>query len=107
MKIAIAFSFSVAVTACATTSGVMEAENGTYMISARAGALRGGTAGANAAAYDEAQKFCAARGARAVVIDAKDRDVYQSAGSAGVGASGGTAGTVTAAAGNANLRFRC
>lgn len=93
--------------ACATTSGVMEAEGGTYIISARAAPVRGGTAGANAIAYEEAQKFCNAKGGRAVVVDARERDVYQSAAGASWSAHGGGAGGGTFAAGNATLRFRC
>jgi hypothetical protein len=88
---------------CATSSGVMEAEGGTYLISARAAAIRGGTAGANALAYEEAQKFCAPKGGRAIVVDAKERDIYQSSRAA----SGGNAAGGTFAAGNANLRFKC
>ena len=38
----------------------MEGEDGTYLISARASPIRGGTAGANSAAYEEAEKFCVA-----------------------------------------------
>ena len=97
----------VLVTGCAMTSGVMEAEDGTYLISARAAPIRGGTAGANAVAYQDAQKFCAAQAKRAVVATAEERDVYQSAFGASWGASGGGAGGGTFAAGNANLRFRC
>lgn len=93
--------------ACATTSGVMQAEGGSYLISARAAPARGGTAGANAIAYEEAQKFCAAKGAKAVVIDAKERDVYQSSAGASWGPSGGSAGGGTFAAGSVNLRFKC
>ena len=98
---------AVCLSACATTSGVMEAEGGTYIISARAAPARGGTAGANAIAYEEAQKFCAAKGARAIVIDARERDVYQSSAGASWSAYGGSAGGGTFAAGNANLRFKC
>lgn len=85
----------------------MEAEDGTYLISARAAPARGGTAGANAVAYKDAQEFCAAKAQRAVVVTAQERDVYQSASSASWNASGGFAGGGTFAAGNANLRFRC
>ena len=85
----------------------MEAEGGTYLISARAAPARGGTAGANTLAYEEAQKFCATKGGRPIVIDAKERDVYQSAGAVSVTPSGGGGGGGTFAAGNANLRFRC
>jgi len=92
---------------CATTSGVMEAEGGTYIISARAAPARGGTAGANAVAYEEAQKFCAAKGSRAVLVDAKERDVYQSAGGASWNSYGGSAGGGTFAAGSATIRFKC
>jgi len=92
---------------CATTSGVMEAEGGTYLISARAAPARGGTAGANAIAYEEAQKFCAAKGGRAIVMDARERDVYQSSGGASWNRSGGGAAGGTFAAGSAILRFKC
>jgi hypothetical protein len=85
----------------------MEAEDGTYLISARAAPIRGGTAGANSVAYAEAQQFCAAKGTRAVVVTAQERDVYQSSAGASWNASGGFAGGGTFAAGNANLRFRC
>lgn len=98
---------AMCLSSCATTSGVMEAEGGTYIISARAAPIRGGTAGANAVAYEEAQKFCAAKGARAVVISAQERDVYQSATGASWNSYGGGAGGGTFAAGNANLHFRC
>ncbi|CBE67698.1 protein of unknown function [Candidatus Methylomirabilis oxygeniifera] len=85
----------------------MEAEGGTYIISARAAPVRGGTAGANAIAYEEAQKFCGAKGGRAIVVDARERDIYQSAAGASWNAHGGGAGGGTFAAGNVTLRFRC
>src|SRR5215471_3298169 len=97
----------VLISGCATSSGVMEAEGGTYLISARAAPIRGGTAGANAVAYSDAQKFCAGNGKRAVVMAAQERDVYQSSMGAAWCPSGGFAGGGTFAAGNANLRFRC
>lgn len=93
--------------ACATTSGVMEAEDGTYIISAAAAPARGGTAGANAVAYEEVQQFCATKGGRAVVVDAAERDVYQGAASGTWNAQGGSVGGGVFAAGKANLRFRC
>ena len=107
MKKSLVALLLASLTACATTSGVMEAEGGTYIISARAAPARGGTAGANAIAYEEAQKFCATKDGRAVVVDAKERDVYQSTAGASWNAYGGSAGGGTFAAGNANLRFRC
>jgi nitrous oxide reductase accessory protein NosL len=107
MKIALIGIALMSLSACATTSGVMEAEGGTYIISARASPARGGTAGANAIAYEEAQKFCAGKGGRAVVIAASERDVYQSSSGASWNAYGGGGGAGTFAAGNANLRFKC
>jgi len=95
------------VAGCATTSGVMEAEGGTYIISARAAPARGGAAGANAVAYDEAQKFCATKSGRAVLVDAKERDVYQSAAGASWNSYGGSAGGGAFAAGSATIRFKC
>jgi hypothetical protein len=105
------WAFSIAIFAIlagyAMTSGVMEAEGGTYLISARAAPIRGGAAGANAVAHKEAQKFCATKGKRAVIVTAQERDVYQSSAGASWSASGGFAGGGIFAAGNANLRFRC
>ena len=102
-----------AISACAMTSDVMDTGNGTYMISARAAPIRGGTVGANNVAYQDANKFCAERqpGTHAIVVDAAERDVYQGASSGAFsgnrsGFSGGFGGGVFAA-GNANLRFRC
>jgi hypothetical protein len=62
---------------CAMTSDVMDTGNGTYMISAHAAPIRGGAAGANQVAYHDANAFCAKQGARAVVLAAEARDVYQ------------------------------
>lgn len=107
MKIVLITIVLLSLTACATTSGVMEAEGGTYIISARASPARGGTAGANAIAYREAQKFCAEKNSRAIVIDARERDIYQSSAGASWGTYGGSAGGGTFAAGNAILRFKC
>lgn len=90
-------------TGCTTTSGVMEAEGGVYLISGSAAPAAGGAAGAQKVAHEEAMAFCAKKGRRAVVLDARDRDVYQSS----FGASGGTAAGGTYAAGRANLAFRC
>jgi len=106
-RTAFAWTAATLLAGCATTSGVMEAEGGTFMISARAAPARGGTAGANALAYEEAQKFCVGKGGRAIIIAAKERDVYQSAASASWTPTGGNAGGGTFAAGNANLHFRC
>lgn len=89
--------------ACAMASNVMEASDGTYLISARAAPVRGGTAGAWDVAYRDAQKFCAAKGQRAVVVDGSERDVYQ--GSFGGNSSGFGGGY--GAQGNVNMRFRC
>lgn len=99
--------FAALLAGCATTSGVMDAEGGTYIISASAAPARGGAAGANRVAYEEAQKFCAAKGGRAIVIDAKDRDVYQGAAVGSFNASGGGFSAGKFAAGNATLRFKC
>lgn len=107
MRILLSASISVMLVACASTSGVMEAEDGTFLISATAAPARGGTAGANAVAYEEAQKFCAAKSRRAVVVTAAERDVQQSAASGTFTSQGGSFGGGSFAAGRANLRFRC
>ena len=64
-------------------------------------------AGANQIAYEEAQKFCKEKSMKAIVVDAQERDVYQSSAGASWNASGGAAAGGTFAAGNANLRFKC
>jgi hypothetical protein len=102
-----ALAAMVLLSGCAMTSGVMEAEGGTYLISARAAPIRGGATGANAVAYNDAQTFCAGNGKHAVVMAAQERDAYQSSMGASWGTTGGFAGGGTFAAGNANLRFRC
>lgn len=97
-----------AMNGCASTSGVMEAEGGTYLISASAAPARGGTAGANQIAHEEAQKFCSEKGGkRAIVVTQGERDVLQGGGGASWNQYGGTAGGGMYAAGRANLRFRC
>lgn len=94
---------------CATSSGVMETANGTYIISARAAPARGGTAGANAYAYEEAQKYCAAKqnNSRAVLVNSTERDVYQGSMGASWNRRGGSAGGGVFAAGNATIEFQC
>ena len=103
------FGAVLALGGCAMTSGVMDAGNGTYMISGHASALRGGATGANQIAYQDAQAFCAQKGVglHAVVADQKERDVYQSSAGGSWTAGGGSFGGATVAAGNVNLRFRC
>jgi len=81
----------------------MDTGSGTYMISAYAAPARGGAAGANRVAYEDASAFCAQQGAHAVVLTANARDVYQ----ASFGASREFAGGGVFAAGNTDLHFRC
>jgi hypothetical protein len=88
---------------CAMTSGVMDTGNGTYMISAHAAPIRGGAAGANQVAYQDANAFCAKQSAHAVVLTADARDVYQGS----FGASNGFAAGGVFAAGNTDLHFKC
>ncbi len=85
----------------------MDAGNGTYLISARASAIRGGTTGANSVAYQDAQAFCHKAGKRAVVINANERDVYHGSVGGSWNSSGGSIGGGVFASGNVNLRFRC
>lgn len=86
---------------CATASDVVDTGNGTYMLSARASAIRGGTTGALSIANADANQFCAERrpGSRAVAVSVGDRDQYQ----ASVGPYGGG----TAVSGTVVFRFRC
>jgi hypothetical protein len=53
---------AVALAGCATATPVMDAGDGTYLISARAAPVRGGATGAQTVAYTDAQKFCAQKG---------------------------------------------
>lgn len=104
MKLTAASLAAAFLGACATTSAVMEAENGTYLISAHAAPARGGATGAQDAAYAEAMKFCVAKGGQhPVVVTMADRDVQQGAFSATPNAAFGA----SLPGGNANLRFRC
>lgn len=98
---------AISLSSCAMSSGVMDAGNGTYLISAHASAIRGGATGANSVAYQDAQKFCAHQGRRAVVINANERDVYQGSMAGNWNAYGGSVGGGIFASGNVNLRFRC
>jgi hypothetical protein len=97
----------IAISGCAMTSPVMDADNGTYMISAAASAVRDGAAGANAVAYEDANRFCTQRGGHAIVMDAGDRDVYVSSFGGSFNQYGGGVGGGTFAAGRTKLRFRC
>ncbi len=97
----------LSISGCATTSGVMEMADGSYVISAKADVFRGGTAGANSVAYEEAQNFCATAKGRAVIVNQQERDVYQGGGSAAVNQYGGFASNSISAGGSASIRFRC
>jgi hypothetical protein len=99
----------VCLSGCAMTSRVMDGGDGTYLISAHASAIRGGATGANTIAYDDAQKFCAEKGQglHAIVVNAQERDVYQSSMGGGWNQYGGGFGGSSVAAGNVNFRFRC
>lgn len=107
MRALLSVSCAVLLAGCATTSDVMEAEGGTYIISAQAAPARGGAAGANDIAFKKAKEFCASKGLTAIAVDAADRDVYQSSGAGSWNSQGGNVAGATFAAGNASLRFRC
>src|SRR5690242_17267948 len=92
---------------CAMTSDVMDAGDGTYLISAHASAVRGGATGANSIAYQDAQKFCGQRGQHAIIVNANERDVYQSSMGGSWSWQGGSFAGGTFASGNVDLRFRC
>lgn len=93
--------------ACAQASPPMEMADGSYLISARAAPARGGTAGAYEEAHKQATGYCQQAGKRAVLLNASDRDVYQSAGGGYIGPGGGGFSGGTSAWGSANLRFKC
>ncbi len=92
---------------CATSSGVMEMADGSYVISAKAAPIRGGTSGANSLAFEEAQKFCATANGRAVIVSKQERDVYQGGSVASVNQNSGFASSGFSAGGAASIRFRC
>jgi hypothetical protein len=100
---------TAALAGCATSTPVMDAGDGTYLISAAAAPLRGGAVGAQTYAYEHAQKFCAERGdgLRPIVVASQERDVYQSSAAIGFNQYGGGGGGNTMAAGRVNFRFRC
>jgi hypothetical protein len=99
---------ALALTGCAMTSDVMDGGNGTYLISAHASAIRGGATGANRIAYQDATEFCRSHFRNhAIVINASERDVYQSGVSGSWNQNGGSFGGGSVAAGNVNFRFRC
>ena len=100
-------SASIFVVGCASTSGVMEMADGSYIISAKAAPIRGGTSGANSLAYEEAQKFCSTVNGRAVIVNQQERDVYQGGSAAAVNQSGGFGSSGFSAGGAASIRFRC
>jgi hypothetical protein len=58
IKVLAAGAALIALSGCAMTSGVMDTGNGTYMVSAHAAPIRGGAAGANGVAYNDANAFC-------------------------------------------------
>lgn len=98
---------SIGLVGCASTSGVMEMADGSYIISAKAAPIRGGTSGANSLAYEEAQKFCSTVNGRAVIVNQQERDVYQGGSAAAVNQSGGFGSSGFSAGGAASIRFRC
>jgi hypothetical protein len=98
---------AIGISGCAMTSQVMDTGNGTYMISAYASHVRGGAAGANSVAYDDAQRFCAGKGGHAIVLDTADRDLYQSSFGGSFNQYGGGLSGGTFSAGRTNLRFTC
>ena len=93
--------------ACAISSGVVEVEGGTYLVSARAVEAPAATAIAKTVVYEDARKYCAAKGARMYLVDAKARPAEQRAAGAFVNLARDAAATESAAAGKADLRFRC
>ena len=95
----------MALAGCATASPVMDAGDGTYLISARAAPVRGGATGAQALAYtDCAQK---GDGLHPIVVTTQERDIYQSSFGGGFNQYAGGVGGSTMAAGAVNFRFMC
>ena len=97
----------LALGACAQATQPMEAADGSYMISARAAPVRGGATGAYEVAHKDAMAFCQRSSKRAVLVGSEDRDIYQSGFGGSINQNGGAFGGGTAAAGSANIRFRC
>lgn len=107
MKLIFLAGLALVLAGCAMTSDVMNTGNGTYMISGHASPIRGGATGANEVAYKDANKFCRAQGAHAVVFNANARDVYQGSIGGSYGPGGGSFGGGVFAAGNVDMHFRC
>src|SRR5229473_8363622 len=99
---------AAALAGCATATPVMDAGDGTYLISARAAPVKGGATGAQTVAYTDAQKFCAQKGdgSHPIVVTTQERDIYQSSFGGGFNQYGGGVGGSTMAAGAVNFRFR-
>jgi hypothetical protein len=100
---------AISLAGCATANPVMDAGDGTYLISARASPARGGATGAQTVAYPDAQKFCAQKGdgLHPIVVNTQEREIYQSSVGGGFHQYGGGFGGSTMAAGAVNFRFRC
>src|SRR5258705_2234758 len=62
-------------TACATSSGVMERADGSYTVSAFAAPARGGAPGARRYAMEQAQAHCEKMGKRAVLTESPEDQV--------------------------------
>lgn len=93
-----AVALMVSVSGCATVSDIMEAENGTYLVS-----VHDWPAQASGTAYKAAQEFCSQKKQRAVVVQSDERALNQGS----FGASGSYASGTMVAHGLAQMRFRC
>lgn len=103
MKRSLALTAALLLAACAQTSGVMDAGNGTYLISASSHTQYGGTPTAYKAAWKEAEKHCAQSGQKPVVVGTQQGST--STGSVAFSPYGGGGGY--GGMQDANLRFRC
>ena len=101
MRVLLACGAALGLAGCAMASDVMNTGNGVYLISTRASAIRGGAAGADKLAYDDAQTFCHQKGMHAVIIDVHNRDVYH----ASPGGSAYSYGSDVS--GHSDVLFRC
>jgi hypothetical protein len=77
-KTTAAIVIAMTVAACARASDVMVGSDGTYLISAHASVIRGGSTKADSIAYQRAQKFCALKDpkAHAIVVDTRDHGAF-------------------------------
>ena len=101
-------AIAVTLAGCATSSKIMEADDGTYVISAYALQVRGGASGATNLAFEDATRFCQQKGLRAQLVNSNEQDIHQRNYSNTRDARGRRQTQITnTTAGRSEVRFRC